>query len=204
MSEYSSFELGLRHMCTFFCMPVVEEAVVKLKDLYESKPQEPDWNWVTQYGAVLKDLEIPEEAWNNLSGNALMFDESFKGLKDNEVEEMMMLYNLWGNHTLKEYEFLNSRWQKYTDGIKLTTAQSTLYRQLCIQELDIRNKESQKESTKDEQKSLMGLMSKLGIDQFVSNDKSKEDRMFEAQIEYIEREEPADHYKDLEKFKDLS
>src|SRR5574344_3057153 len=47
MSEYSSFELGLRHMCTFFCMPVVEEAVVKLKDLYESKPQEPDWNWVT-------------------------------------------------------------------------------------------------------------------------------------------------------------
>ena len=46
------------------------------------------------------------------------------------------------------------------------------------------------------------MLSKLGIDKFVSNDKSKEDRMLEFQTEYIEREEPAEHYKDLEKFKD--
>lgn len=205
MSDYGVFELGLRAVCTYFNMPIVEEAIVKLKDLYDSRPKEPNWNWVTQYGAMLKELNILDSYWDNLSGNSLAFDETFRQLKENELKVMTELNNLWGDRTLKEYEFLNSRWYKYTDGLRLTTAQASLYRQLCVQELYIRQNEKNKDTIrdiKDIQGEIMKLMNKLGIDKFESNDKSLDEKMLESQIEYIEREEPSDHYEDLEMFKD--
>jgi len=202
MADYENFEMGMRNVATFFCMPIVEEAIIKLKDLYEARNKDVDWNWVTQYGACLKDLEVDKEKWDNLTGNSLCFDPTFRQLDRDNFESLRELVKTWGDRTLFEYEFLESRWQKYTDGLKLTTAQASLYRQICVQELDIRNKEKAKEPVKESQGEVMKLMNKLGIDKFVSNDKSLLERGYEHQVEYIEREEPAFHYKDMEMFKD--
>ena len=71
-------------------------------------------------------------------------------------------------------------------------------------ELAIRKKDESGEDTKEEQKQLLQLMKALEIDDFKNTkDLSMAEKIIESQIAWMEEEEPAFHYKDLEKYKDF-
>lgn len=205
MDDYFSFEIGIRNVCTFFMMPYVDNAMLSLKERWDKQANGKDWNIVFQYGLILKELGYSNEKaelWDNLSANSLLDSDISKKITDDELVVLSELQRDWGDYSISDYELLEYKWQTYTNGIKLTTSQASLYRQLCINELMIRKKEIAKESAKVEEKTIMSLMNQLKISDFVSNDKSLIERTLEGQIEYIERTEPADHYKDLTKFVD--
>ena len=83
-------------------------------------------------------------------------------------------------------------------------SQETLYRRLCLVELAIRKKDENGQDTKEEQKQLLQLMKALEIDDFKNTkDLSMAEKIIESQIAWMEEEEPAFHYKDLEKYKDF-
>ena len=86
---------------------------------------------------------------------------------------------------------------------KLTPAQETLYRQLCLVELSKRRKWTAKELTKDEQAMILTLMEKLKISNFnEQKDKSEIDKILEKQIWEIENTEPCELV-DKEEYKDF-
>lgn len=111
----------------------------------------------------------------------------------------------WGKQTVPDYQFLEYRYDVYTKDVDgLTPAQETLYRKLCLVELAMRRKEENGDDTKTEQAQMITLMDKLKITSFVE-DKSKsiEDNFMEKRIAILEEEEPAYHYKDLDKYCDF-
>ena len=112
----------------------------------------------------------------------------------------------WGHHEVDDYQYLEYRYDYYTNGLgELKPSQETLYRRLCLVELAIRKKEEEDIETKEEQKQLIQLMKTLGIDEFKNTkDLSRAEKIIEAQIAWMEEEEPAFHYKDLEKYKDFT
>lgn len=119
----------------------------------------------------------------------------------------------WGRQTTEDYQFLEYRYDVYTDGKVLSPAQETLYRQLCLVELRKRKKEAMADlandknelgdSTKEEQAMILTLMQKLKIDNFAENkDKDETELLIEKQIWEHENKKPCeivdlDYYKDM-------
>ena len=72
-------------------------------------------------------------------------------------------------------------------------------------ELRIRQKDEAHEDTKAEQTQMVQLMKTLHIDDFTnSKEMTMAEKIIESQIAWMEEEEPAFHYKDLEKYKDFT
>jgi len=113
----------------------------------------------------------------------------------------------WGiQDSDEDYALLEYKYNLYTEGKTLTTAQDSLYRQLCLVELSKRRKENTKESTKEEQDMMIKLMDKLKISNFdEQKEKSDIDRILEHQIWEIENTEPSElvNKKEYEDYLDI-
>lgn len=111
----------------------------------------------------------------------------------------------WGKQEVEDYQYLEYRYDTYTGDLEeMSPAQETLYRKLCLVELAMRKKEELHEDTKSEQQQMLSLMDKLKISLFTNKDEEGvEVRMIEARIAWMEQEEPAEHFKDKEKYCDF-
>lgn len=203
MWEYKSIRLGLKGICNFFSMPIVNNIIDDFAKAYEEEGCRTIVDWVSLYLKALKDNNIPEEAWDNYAHNVLMSDPLWRELDESELGTFKEIRDKWGDRPVSEYEFLEATWQRYTNGLTLTPAQESLYRQLCVCELNIREKEKARQSAATEQKMAITLMAKLDIDKFKSGKDSAENKMIEEKIYFIEHTDPADYFEDKDKFKDI-
>ena len=110
----------------------------------------------------------------------------------------------WGDFDSEDdYAFLEFRYDIYTEGISLKPAQETLYRKLCIAESQARKIEAKGGDTKNIQKQILDLMSKLKIDNFAEQkDKDLTEQMLEAQIAMHEKQMPMEYYDQKELYED--
>lgn len=118
-----------------------------------------------------------------------------------EMEEMELV---WGKQKIEDYQFLEYRWDIYTEGMALTPAQEALYRKLCLLELSERKKNDEEQSAKEEQEQILKLYKTLKLDNFSENkDKTLVEQMLEFDIAVMEENEPAEYYEQPEKYKDF-
>ena len=146
-----------------------------------------------------------KEIWTDFSATDTDIADIDSKIESREVKqkEMDKFILDWGNQpNIEDYQFLEYRYDVYTEGRELTPSQETLYRKLCLAELSARRKEANQESSKEETEQIMKLMAKLKIDNFEEKrDKSDIERILERQIWEIENTEPAEMV-DKEEYKD--
>jgi len=114
-----------------------------------------------------------------------------------ESEELKLI---WGDKTLEQLQYLEYRYEIYTEDKDLTEYQSKLYRTLCLAELD----EYEGNDVKGAVDRQAKIAKTLGIDQFnIDKELSLTEKMLENQIAVMENEEPAIFYKDLSMYADF-
>jgi hypothetical protein len=197
----------------------VYESTIDKKNSLQSKSNKDDseyniFSYYIDYLWGTHTLQKKTEIWEDFTDSDTSLDE-FNTVKKSEdaLKADYEKFELdWGKQTLEDYQFLEYRYDIYTEGKPLTPAQDTLYRQLCQLELRQRKKNAKGdsirddqlgESTKEEQAMIIQLMDKLGISKFDNKkDKSDIDRLIERQIWEHENTDPCETV-DINKYKDM-
>jgi hypothetical protein len=148
-----------------------------------------------------------------MSGTDVDYKDINGLVKSNEVieaEKQQYIMN-WGNQDcIEDYQFLDNCFEKYTKGIEFTNSQQEdLYRDLCRDRLLLRKINDGRyngDETIDKVQTRIGrLMSTLRVDEFENNKpKTISEQLLFQKIAQIEETEPADFYKDYEKYRDIS
>ena len=208
IKKYGNLESALWMSCANLSIPFTKRVFEELERKISEKDKiGSNFNYVGNYLQVFNYVRKKSDNWTEFGDTDVAFGD-IKNIQKHEesIKAQAEQFRLdWGYHEVEEYQFLEYRYEYYTDGMgELTPSQETLYRRLCLVELEIRKKDEEGLSTKEEQKQLIQLMKTLEIDDFKnSRDLSMVEKTIEAQIAYMEEEEPAFHYKDLEKYKDF-
>lgn len=178
-----SYGLGMRHICSFFDMPYIQEVVEDLYELEFNTGKDRKWNYVMQYQSKLKEFDYYDEMyWNYLSGNTFTAYESIndKDTKPNSEGDLKLFNDLskkWGKHikALDDFLFLEETFETYANGEILTAPMTNMIKYLCHAELDVmklkQNKADQKDITNAETR-VSNYYTKLKLDDFKFN-KSK-------------------------------
>ena len=178
-----SYCLAIRHICSFFDMPYIQQVAEELYDVEFNTMKERNWNYVFQYSAKLKELGYDEDIyWNDLSGNSFMALESIKekDTRPNSEGDLKLFDDLskrWGKHikSLDDFIFLEESFNTYANGEELTAPMINMIKYLCHAELDViklkQNGADQKDITNAE-KRVSDYYAKLKLDDFKFN-KSK-------------------------------
>lgn len=193
-------------------VPFVQRVADDMQERLESKHGE-DFNmaktgvnFIGNYLRSLHTMKQKKDVWETFKDTDVPMDNmvSLKERKQKIEAEIANFKLDWGNFdSTEEYAFLEYRYDVYTEGMALKPAQETLYRKLCIAELNARKIEARGESTKDIQKQILDLMSKLKIDNFAEvKDKDLTEQLLESQIALHEREMPMEFYEDKNLYKD--
>jgi len=206
LKQTGCMESALWASCAEIGIPFIKDAYdmfyTKIQNL--KTPPSSGFNYLGSYVTCLSLKRAQKIRWKTFADTDKDFSE-VKGLKKDESVLKMDSERFeldWGKHEQDEYEFLEYKYDIYTENIALSPAQETLYRQLCLVELTKREKEKNNESTKEEQTMILALMSKLKIDQFSNSDKSLVERMMETRIAQIEETEPAELYDQKQLYED--
>lgn len=207
IKQTGTLESGIWASCAEIGIPFMKDAYDMFYNKVQNLKSTPtsSFNYLGTYVACLSIKRAQKIRWKTFVDSDKGFNE-VKGIR--KEEEVLKLdterFQLdWGEHDQDgDYEFLEYKYDIYTEGIALSPAQETLYRQLCLVELTKREKEKKNESTKEEQGMILALMAKLKIDQFSNSDKSLVERMIESQIAQIEETEPAELYDQKELYAD--
>lgn len=110
----------------------------------------------------------------------------------------------WGQYTPEEWAWLENKYHEHTDSIlQLEPAGVDLYRQLCKDQLRLRQAYEQGEDTKVITDEIFKIMKTLKIDNFESNEKSATEKHIERLIWKFENTEPAE-LEDKSIFKDVA
>lgn len=195
-----SFSLGVRAVCSFFHMPYLNEAMVKLMESLTTKSKERDINYVYQYMAVLEELEIPNKYWNDLSGNSFLPLDLLNNVAltaNGDRELFVSLETNWGKQdTLEDYLFLEKKFKDYTDGESLNATMTNMIRYLCEAELDVNKLKDSKANIGDiskAEKRVTDYYSKLKLDDFKFNkQKTLIEKSMEEWAYKFEQTEPLD------------
>ena len=159
----------------------------------------------TYYSNLLKETS-KHHLWQDFSCTDIDYKDIASHIEKRDItkKEMERFELDWGKQdNVEDYEFLEYRYDVYTQTKEITPAQETLYRQLCLVELAKRRKELDKDSTKEEQDMILKLMDKLKISNFnEQKDKRDIDRILEKQIWEIENTEPCELV-DKEEYEDF-
>ena len=151
---------------------------------------------IGSYMNTIRKYTKNKEIWSDFSATDVDISDIDSKIQTREVKkkEMDKFILDWGQQpNLEDYQFLEYRYDVYTEGMELTPSQETLYRKLCLAELSARRKEANQDSSKEDTEQIMKLMSKLKIDNFEEKkDKSDIERILEKQIWEIENTEPAE------------
>lgn len=220
LKQTGTLETAIWFACSQIGVPFIRKAydefekrIQTFKD--KSGKEDSEYNLFANYYTCLTKNESKVDNWNDFSATDVALGD-IQSLRKSE-ELMKAEYEKfeldWGKQTIEDYQFLEYRFDVYTEGKSLKPAEETLYRQLCLVELRKRKKEAKADldkdgneigdSTKEEQAMMLSLMQKLKIDNFAENkDKSDIDRIIEKQIWEVENTEPCEiidreYYKDF-------
>ena len=151
---------------------------------------------IGSYMNTIRKYTKNKEIWSDFSATDVDISDIDSKIQTREVKkkEMDKFILDWGQQpNLEDYQFLEYRYDVYTEGKELIPSQETLYRKLCLAELSARRKEANQDSSKEDTDQIMKLMSKLKIDNFEEKkEKSDIERILEKQIWEIENTEPAE------------
>lgn len=222
LKKKGTMESAVYFTCAKLDIPFIRrvyETTIDKKNSLQSKSNKDDneyniFGYYIDYLWGTHTLQKKTEVWEDFTDSDTSLDE-FNTVKKSEdaLKADYEKFELdWGKQTLEDYQFLEYRYDIYTDGKPLTPAQDTLYRQLCQLELRQRKKNAKGdsirddqlgESTKEEQAMIIQLMDKLGISKFDNKkDKSDIDRLIERQIWEHENTDPCETV-DINKYKDM-
>lgn len=222
LKKKGTMESAVYFTCAKLDIPFIRrvyETTIDKKNSLQSKSNKDDneyniFSYYIDYLWGTHTLQKKTEVWEDFTDSDTSLDE-FNTVKKSEdaLKADYEKFELdWGKQTLEDYQFLEYRYDIYTEGKPLTPAQDTLYRQLCQLELRQRKKNAKGdsirddqlgESTKEEQAMIIQLMDKLGISKFDNKkDKSDIDRLIEKQIWEHENTDPCETV-DINKYKDM-
>lgn len=197
----SCWETNVRNMCVLFDMPFVLEASDLLKNEFEKKIGERNIDYIFNYLKMLKQINLQEEYWNDLSTSTFYGLDVLKVAKptsSGDVELMQGLEKDWGKQeSIRDYLFLEEKFKKYTNGERVTESMENTIRYLCLAELDVKKARSNKEIKDKDLKTLedkvMGYYKSLKLDNFQFNDaKSAGERILEQWIFKEEKTHPVE------------
>ena len=201
MKKYDNLEYVIYVLCALNDVPFIGKVYSEFEDLVMTSHRTNGYFYL--YLSRLQNhinAQIRGEAKKRIS-----FDLSDTQLNrfDNRQTggEVLDERGMWGDRLSdKQIDYLETRWKTYVGGKELTPAQSQLYRNLCLAELDIwQGKEVDKA-----QKRQLENMKLLGLDRFnVDTSRTLEEQMIEQDIFIMEQNEPAEYYKDKEMYKDF-
>ena len=209
--EFGTAEKALFYTCQMANIPFIAEKVEATFDYVSSEAKRGSMVkniFGTYYSNLLKETS-KHHLWQDFSCTDIDYKDIASHIEKRDItkKEMERFELDWGKQDdVEDYEFLEYRYDVYTQAKEITPAQETLYRQLCLVELAKRRKELDKDSTKEEQEMILKLMDKLKISNFnEQKDKSEIDRILEKQIWEIENTEPCElvDKKEYEDFLDL-
>lgn len=208
IKKYGNLESALWMSCANLGIPFVRKAFEALERKISEKDKiGKNFNYVGNYMQSMNTNRKNSDHWEEFADTDVSFGDIRNVQKHEEsIKAQAEQFRLdWGYHEVEDYQYLEYRYEYYTQGMgELKPSQETLYRRLCLVELAIRKKDESGEDTKDEQKQILQLMKALEIDDFKNTkDLSMAEKIIESQIAMMEEEEPAFHYKDLEKYKDF-
>ena len=120
----ASFELATRNMTALMDLPFSYDAMNILKEETEKKNGERRIDYVFNYMKALKQINVPEEYWNDLSTLSFPGLDVLKVAKptsDGDVELMQGLIKDWGespckNPTIHDYLALEEDYLKLSNG----------------------------------------------------------------------------------------
>lgn len=204
MTKTKKLDSAIYYTCAKLDLPFIKEVYEGMVQI-TSTQKSPNY-----FGNYVSQLELRRkkgDTWNTFINSDVTPSEittinARKESLENQVDE---LKNIWGrNFDFDDINFLEYRFTMYTDGLKLSVSQEKLYRDLCILELQQRKLVESNSPTKEIQKQIMDIMSILKIDKFKEErEKGVGERMLETWIGIEEQTDPADYYKDKEKFADF-
>jgi len=118
--------------------------------------------------------------------------------------EKSNLLTAWGKYSAEDWRWLENKYHEYTDEIlNLEKAGEELYRQLCKDDLRLRQAFENGEDTKAITDEKFKIMKLLGIDKFASNESSETEKHIERLIWKFENTEPAE-LEDKSIYKDVA
>lgn len=174
MDSAYNYEVGVRNICSFFDMPFVNEAMLKVQSKEEKRISDKNWNYVNEYGKALSEIEYPKDKWNDLSGNNLWGLDLLKnttGVKDGDIELLQGLEKDWGKQdTLNDYLILEEKFEEHTKGEELSTSTALVMRYLCLAELEVMKAKNNKEDSKIAEEKVMKYLKALKLDNFMLNE----------------------------------
>lgn len=197
----ASFELATRNMTALMDLPFSYDAMNILKEETEKKNGERRIDYVFNYMKALKQINVPEEYWNDLSTLSFPGLDVLKVAKptsDGDVELMQGLEKKWGKlDNIKEYLFVEEQYNKYSQGETLTPAMINTLKYLCLAELDVKKlrdvKDSKQEDITKAEKRVTDYYKQLKLDDFKFNSaKSDIDKLIETFAYNHEEKEPLD------------
>ena len=209
IKRYENLESSMWITCATIGIPFIKSVFLGLEDkISKTDKIGAKYNYIGNYMRLMNSQKKKSNHWEDFADTDVSFGdiETVKKHEESIKKSMERFVLDWGHHDVEDYQYLEYRYDYYTDGLgELKPSQETLYRRLCLVELAIRKKEEDNEDAKDEQKQLIQLMKTLGIDDFKNTkDLSMAEKIIESQIAWMEEEEPAYHYKDLEKYNDFT
>lgn len=198
LEETKSAKAALYYTLMKIDTPFIEEVYEKVNDMSVSG----DSNGrkipisIGAYMNTIRKYSKNKDIWTDFSATDVDITDVDSKIQSREIKqkEMDKFILDWGQQpNLEDYQFLEYRYDVYTEGRELTPSQETLYRKLCLAELSARRKEAEMNSSKEDTEQIMKLMTKLKIDNFEEKrDKSDIERILERQIWEIENTEPAE------------
>lgn len=208
LKDYANLESAIWMSCAELSVPFIKKVFCGLEESLSDKGKiGRKYNYIGNYMKIFSQNRKAKDHWESFADTDVSFGdiENVKKHEDSIRQEMDKFNLEWGYQEIEDYQFLEYRFECYTEGLgELSPSQETLYRRLCLVELAIRKKDEEGADTKDEQKQLIQLMKTLKIDDFKNTkDLSVAEKILEAQIAWMEEEEPAFHYKDPERYKDF-
>lgn len=200
---HGSMEASIYYTCADMGMPFIRKLFVSYMDKIKSfKATANYWgNYTNQFQQNRSKAE--KEAWKNFSATDVDYKDIAqiqKSEKAIEQEQEELRYKWGEDKDTKELQYLENRWAFYVTSKELDVAQESLYRNLCLAELDIWEGNDVDKAIKRQ----VDMMKALGIDKFeVDRGKTQAEQMIEYDIWLMENEEPAEFYENKGMYKDF-
>ena len=209
LKRFKDIRSALWVTCSEVGIPFIEKVydnlMEKVKKARDEKVLTSTYNYWGNFISSYMGLKKKTDKWNSfgvtdVDKSEAVLDVSQEKLRKEKLKQFILD---WGEQDEDDYAYLEYRWDFYTEDINLTPAQESLYRKLCISELDYRKAKENEESGKEQQESILKLMKTLKIDNFTQKkEKTLTEQMLERQIWEIENTTPAE-CEDLNKYKDF-
>lgn len=198
--RFQDVEAGLWFTCADIGIPFIEHLWGQTKKkLTANKSANP----LETYLKCMKDFSGKPKQWNEFSDTDASFGDIRTAvvLDEEREEELRKLRLAWGDDlSVDELAYLEWRFLTYTTGVELTEYQASRYRDLCMCELRIKENDEAQQNMK----AKATIAKELGIDKFeVERDKTAAEKYIENDIYMMEKNEPAEYYKDKELYKDF-